>query len=533
MWISRYFQRILPEHTADNSGVPLTKIIMCSTLKYPTMIQKGNSCASAQNVSDSLLDGLQGSVVFFDPEGVVFRTNETARRELNTAGKIEGRRLTDLLSINYRTKNILPEIIAVFDDPETRRAAVPKDALLSTNDGKRVFFITGAISRLECGNFMFSFRNVVDEMTNESMVKMALSTTRIFPWFYDFGLEIMVIDPRYYEYTGIPTEDYTMTMEEYSSRLHPDDRDSVFHALEMQLNGEHYPYPVPFRLRIGNDTYEWFEAQSTYLGEVDGKPYRIVGICMSTQAHKDIERTLTDAKNRAEQSDALKSAFLANMSHEIRTPLNAIVGFSNLLTGGDVDANGDEAKEYAELISRNCDYLLTLVSDILDLSRIETGTMEYNSAENSLGQLLRDIYIKYAGSMPRGVTLNLLLPPADMRITTDFIRLRQVVEHLVGNAAKFTSEGHIDLGYTLSSDEESVRIFVADTGCGIASDQTERVFERFYKVDNFVQGAGLGLSICQTIAERLGGRIALSSKLNEGSCFTLRLPIKETYRKTE
>lgn len=115
----------------------------------------------------------------------------------------------------------------------------------------------------------------------------------------------------------------------------------------------------------------------------------------------------------------------------------------------------------------------------------------------------------------------------------DFIRLRQVVEHLVGNAAKFTAEGHIDLGYTLSSDEENVRIFVADTGCGIASDQNEKIFERFYKVDNFVQGAGLGLSICRTIAERLGGRITLSSKLNEGARFTLKLPIKETDHKTE
>ena len=497
------------------------------------MTQKEEPCIGAHHISDSLLDGLQSSVVFFDPEGTVFRTNETARQELNTAGKIEGRKLTDAIAVNYRTKNILPQLIAGFDDPNTRKVAVPRDALLSTSDGKKVFFITGAISRLECGNFMFSFRNVVDEMTNESMVKMALSTTLIFPWFYDFGLEIMVIDPRYYEYTGIPTKDYTMTMEEYSSRLHPDDREAVFHALQMQLNGEHYPYPVPFRLRFGDDSYQWFEGQSTYLGEVNGKPYRIVGICMSTQAHKDIERTLTEAKNRAEQSDALKSAFLANMSHEIRTPLNAIVGFSNLLTGNDTDLGSGEAKEYAELISRNCDYLLTLVSDILDLSRIETGAMEYKVTESSLGQLLRDIYVKYADSMPRGVAFNLLLPPDDIRITTDFIRLRQVVEHLVGNAAKFTAEGRIDLGYTLSSDAESVRIFVADTGCGIASDQTEKIFERFYKVDNFVQGAGLGLSICRTIAERLGGRITLSSKLNEGSRFTLKLPIKETDHKTE
>lgn len=137
----------------------------------------------------------------------------------------------------------------------------------------------------------------------------------------------MIIDRRYFDYTGIPTEDNSMTLEAYSERLHPDDRAAMAHAFTLQLNGQHYPYPVPFRLRRGDGTYEWFEGQSTYLGQIKNMPYRIVGICMSTQAHKNIEEALTAAKEKAEQSDRLKSAFLANMSHEIRTPLNAIVGF--------------------------------------------------------------------------------------------------------------------------------------------------------------------------------------------------------------
>lgn len=483
-------------------------------------------CVGIRNIPDSLLDGLQNGIVFFDTGGVVWRTNGIARRELEAVGDMEGRKLSDILSVNVRKRNILPDMLARFDHPDTDSVAVPQDALLDTGAAGRKFFISGLISRLECGNFMFSFRNVVDEMTNESMVRLALSTTRIFPWFFDFELGVMVIDPRYYEYTRIPTDDYTMSLEEYSSRLHPDDRDAVFNALNMQLNGEHYPYPVPFRLRLGDDTYEWFEGQSTYLGEIGGKPYRIVGICMSSQAHKDIEKALTEAKNRAEQSDMLKSAFLANMSHEIRTPLNAIVGFSNLLTGGDIDHNSEEAREYAGLIDKNCGDLLMLVSDILDLSRIETGAMEYNLSEKSLGSLLREIHDKYRDTIPGGVEFRLDLPAGDMQITTDFTRLRQVVEHLIANAVKFTAKGHIDLGYTMSSDGESVRIFVADTGRGIASDQVEKIFERFYKVDSFMQGAGLGLSICRTIAERLGGKITLSSRIGEGSRFTVKLPIK-------
>ncbi len=515
----------------EQSAISRAKtVIMYAATTYPEntetdMTQKKACRKDIQNIPDNLLDGLQSSVIFFDAEGVVFRTNGPARADLHLAEDITGCKLTEVLSLTFHNKNILPDLIAGVAAPATGKVAVPKDTILNTDDGNLIFFITGTLSRLDGGSFMFSFRNVADEMTNDSMVDMALRTSGIFPWFYDFGLGAMVIDPRYYEYTGIPTEDGTMTMEEYSSRLHPEDRQEVFDALAMQLNGEHYPYRVSFRLRRGDDSYEWFEAQSTYLGEVNGKPYRIVGICMSAQAHKDIEEALTDAKNKAEQSDRLKSAFLANMSHEIRTPLNAIVGFSNLLAGGEAEPDSEEAKEYAALISRNCDHLLTLVSDILDLSRIESESIEYNFAEYALGQLLRDIYVRKAGSIPRGVDFNLLLPPNDIKITTDTIRLRQVVEHLVGNSVKFTSRGHIDLGYSFSSDGESVRIFVADTGCGIPADQTERIFERFYKVDDFAQGAGLGLSICRTIIEHLGGTVSVSSRLKAGARFTLKLPV--------
>lgn len=242
---------------------------------------------------------------------------------------------------------------------------------------------------------------------------------------------------------------------------------------------------------------------------------------------KEDEIELRKAKDKAEESDRLKSAFLANMSHEIRTPLNAIVGFSNLLAGGDPDISEEEADEYAALISKNCDYLLTLVSDILDLSRFEAGSMEFCFTNQPLGHILSDIHGKYADRIPAGVRFNLLVPPHDIRIDTDALRLRQVMEHLVGNALKFTEKGHIDLGYSLTGDGKEVRLFVTDTGCGIPSDMTEKVFDRFYKIDSFKQGAGLGLSVCKTIIEGMGGRIAVSSQPGKGSRFTVRLPMKQ------
>ena len=221
---------------------------------------------------------------------------------------------------------------------------------------------------------------------------------------------------------------------------------------------------------------------------------------------------------------------MANISHEIRTPLNAIVGFSNYFTDGDVAAGSEEAKEYAALIGRNCDDLLALVSDILDLSRLEAGAMEYRLTDCSLEELFSDVYKKYEEKMPQNVKFNLLLPPDGLVIKTDVVRLQQVVEHLVGNAVKVTSQGHIDMGYAVGNNRDSVHLFVTDTGRGIPEEQTGKIFERFYKIDSFMQGAGVGLSVCKTIVESLGGTIGVSSQPGKGARFTLRFPLAQNAR---
>lgn len=489
--------------------------------------QKKNSCSrELDSVSDNLLNAMLTSIIFFDADGIVFRTNLSAREELHLTDNFVGRNINDLFSIIYQSENILPDLIARLDDSQAEYVTLPCDAFMRSADGSFSFFVSGRITRLSPNEFLFVFRNVVEELTQESLFKMALSSTKIFPWFYDFGRGAMVIDPRYYDYTGIPTRDYTMTLEEFSQRIHPDDRGNMADVFSQQLGGNFYPYPVPFRLLCGDGHYEWFEGQSTYLGQVEGAPYRVVGICMSTQVYKDIEETLTAARDKAEQSDKLKSAFLANMSHEIRTPLNAIVGFSNLLSDGEISADSEEGREFVQLINRNCDYLLALVSEILDLSRIETGIMEYHFVEYSLTQLLSDIHRNFRLRIPEGVSFDLMLPPADAVIETDVSRLRQVLDNLLGNAVKFTNQGRIGLGFKLSEDGEKALLFVEDTGRGISEEQAEKIFDRFYKGDTFVQGVGLGLSICKTITEQMGGAIGVRSHLGEGTSFTLQLPLR-------
>lgn len=476
-------------------------------------------------LSDRLLNAMQTSLIFFDARGTISRTNDQARSDLHEAEELTGRNLSDLLAVVLRNSDILPDLMARFDDQATEQVKLPPDTFIRRNDRRAQFFVSGCISRLDCGNFLLSFRNIVEELTQESLFKIALSPTRIFPWIYDFEMGTMLIDPRYFEYTGIESADHTMTVETFTERLHPDDRAHVGHTLSLHMNGEHYPYPVPFRLRRGDGRYEWFEAQSTYLGDVEGIPYRIVGTCMSTQAHKDIEEALTLARDKAEQSDRLKSAFLANMSHEIRTPLNAIIGFSELLAQTD---DPQERQEYAGIVSRNNELLLQLINDILDLSKIEANTLDFVLAETDVRGLMRTLELSSRQkSLRPEVEIRFVTEEVPCMLRTDQNRFMQLMTNLLGNAMKFTEQGSIRFGYELLPDG-TWRFFVTDTGRGIPAEKIGEVFKRFVKLDAFTNGTGLGLAICQHIVERLGGRIGVESEQGRGSTFWFTLPGQET-----
>ena len=212
------------------------------------------------------------------------------------------------------------------------------------------------------------------------------------------------------------------------------------------------------------------------------------------------------------------------MSHEIRTPLNAIVGFSNLLAGEN-EQSQEERREFIKIINRNCELLLKLIDDILEISRIESNSLSFTSQEINLNQLIDDIYITYQLMMPKGVELRKDTPETPVRITTDKIRLNQVISNLLNNAIKFTTSGYIQLGYKVDESLKLLYIYVQDSGKGIPAKEQKMIFERFYKQDEFIQGTGLGLSICQGIIQKLGGEIRLKSQEGEGSLFTIVLPL--------
>ena len=246
-----------------------------------------------------------------------------------------------------------------------------------------------------------------------------------------------------------------------------------------------------------------------------------------TESQKSKEK-LIEAKEKAEISDKLKSAFLANMSHEIRTPLNAIIGFSDLLTETE---DKEERLDYSRIVHKNSDLLLQLITDILDISKIEAGTLEVIYKNVDVNQLLDEILHYYQLKTEDGpvkVILEQTMPSCI--IYSDKNRLTQIISNFINNALKFTSQGSISLGYHLEG-EDQIKFYVKDTGSGIAKEDQESIFMRFVKLDSFVSGTGLGLSICKSLVKQMHGEIGVESELGKGSCFWFTHPYKASLQK--
>lgn len=261
---------------------------------------------------------------------------------------------------------------------------------------------------------------------------------------------------------------------------------------------------------------------------MEGREPLLIGISWDVTNLENIEKELIEARIKAEQSDRLKSAFLANMSHEIRTPLNAIVGFSKLLPAAET---AEEKELYSDIIDQNSDILIQLINDILDLSKIEAGTLEYVKRSMNLGEACRTIYAIHNERMRDGVRLVLDNEEDNLYIEGDQNRIMQVITNFITNAVKFTPKGEIHFGFNVEDD--CIRIYVKDTGIGIEPDKVDHIFERFVKLNTFAQGTGLGLSICQMIADKVGGDVGVTSEVGKGSTFYFTIPFKGETREQE
>lgn len=280
------------------------------------------------------------------------------------------------------------------------------------------------------------------------------------------------------------------------------------------------------RVNIPNQGLRCVELSATILSRDDnGRPIKLTGIKRDVTHEHEMTSELIELRDKAEKSNQLKSAFLANMSHEIRTPLNAIVGFSNMMALADDD---EQKKEYQKIIEINNDLLLQLISDILDLSKIEAGKMEFHMNEINVNELMNQFEQMFSLRAQNGVKVTFEShSDDDPYITCDQNRLSQVITNFLSNAVKFTFVGEIRIGYEACENE--TYFYVSDTGKGMAAENLPYVFDRFAKFDPEIHGTGLGLSICKTIVGRLGGEIGVESELGKGTKFWFTVASKLHY----
>ena len=310
------------------------------------------------------------------------------------------------------------------------------------------------------------------------------------------------------------------------SHFHPDDRRMMLRFFDQVLIREasHLRRDVRILREDGTYTYTWTRV-NVMVRDFRPEDGIIDMVCVNYDITelKETERKLIAARDKAEELDRLKSAFLANMSHEIRTPLNAIVGFSSLLTETE---DMKDRKQYMAIVQENTELLLQLISDILDLSKMESGAFEFVKSDTDVNLLCSEIIRSLRMKVPAGVELVFEECLPGCHVWADKNRLNQVISNFINNALKFTFSGSITLGYYRQTDGY-LRFYVRDTGMGIPKNKIKTVFDRFVKLNSFVHGTGLGLSICKSLVEQMGGTIGVESEEGEGSCFWFTYPYQE------
>lgn len=364
--------------------------------------------------------------------------------------------------------------------------------------------------------------------TNHKL-SLALEIANIIPWKWNLKEHSILCDiNRPIIMTAMPgeikEEQLSVSDEQYFSKIIKEDRPRVMQAfhdlIEGKINKVKEEYRVLNKGKNGRKI-DWVEAQATIeTRDEQNRPLTLVGSSLVITDRKRMEEELMSAKNRAEESNRLKSAFLANMSHEIRTPLNAIIGFSNILASTEEE---QEKQEYINIIESNNTLLLQLISDILDLSKIEAGTLEFSYSNIDLNDMIKEVEnITKCRMEGSGVQLIAETPLSSCFIRTEKNRLMQVINNFLTNAIKFTQKGSITFGYEIR--DKMLYFHVTDTGCGIPANKKDSIFGRFVKLNSFAQGTGLGLSICRTIIEHMNGTIGVESEEGKGSTFWFTIP---------
>ncbi len=339
----------------------------------------------------------------------------------------------------------------------------------------------------------------------------------------------VISTPHLYYYLGYSDEDLPQTLNDTTKLIHPEDLPKVMDNIYAHFDGISPEYYAEFRLKSKSNEWIWVNGRgkATHRNS-EGKPITLLGISQVISKRKQTEFELIKAKEKAEESDRLKSAFLANMSHEIRTPMNGILGFTEILK--DPFLEQDLRIKYIDLIEKSGYRMLNIINDLIDISKIESGQMEIQLTKVNVNQVVNSIYNFFKPEVLKN-KMDFIIDIPDNNdetiITTDIEKVYAVFSNLVKNAIKYSTRGAITIGYKY--EEHFIVYYVKDTGLGIQENMLNKVFDRFVQSKDVrkikVEGAGLGLSICKAYIEMLGGKIWVESKISKGSTFFFTIPM--------
>ena len=525
------------------TGIYIASVIICLIILYALIalaklskqetLRKRHSKHMLKIEEQRLMttvDSLKEAIIAIDGNYRVLRINKTARTLLNLPDEMNVLNVDVNTLCNISSKNTPSYLKQNIDIAlQTGKPQWSDRLTYLVTSNQHTFPISVSITPIKqkTGHkeVVLAFRNILEEITQNEFQELGISTGETYPWRFDDTRQLILFNKNFfsnYQFPITPDEEDKLPLPTFISWMHPEDRDLWDKAIKQSLI-EDTLLTIEIRLLTAQGTYLWTELtiSSHNIPTPQGYLRQPFGLCSDIDNLKNKQNELQALLQEAKISDENKTLFLANMSHEIRTPLNAIVGFSSLLAESD-DLSAEERQMAIDLINENSQSLLVTINDILDISRIESG-ISFQQTPFVLNDLIRKVQEEQQGKIPAPIELRVNLPQNPVILEGDSFRMEQVLCNLINNASKFTKEGSIEIGLEQKPDE--ISIYVRDTGIGISPEQQEKIFDRFYRVDHFTKGNGLGLPICKEIIQRFQGSITLKSELGVGTTFFITLPV--------
>ena len=525
------------------TGIYIASVIICLIILYALIalaklskqetLRKRHSKHMLKIEEQRLMttvDSLKEAIIAIDGNYRVLRINKTTRTLLNLPDEMNVLNVDVNTLCNISSKNTPSYLKQNIDIAlQTGKPQWSDRLTYLVTSNQHTFPISVSITPIKqkTGHkeVVLAFRNILEEITQNEFQELGISTGETYPWRFDDTRQLILFNKNFfsnYQFPITPDEEDKLPLPTFISWMHPEDRDLWDKAIKQSLI-EDTLLTIEIRLLTAQGTYLWteFTISSHNIPTPQGYLRQPFGLCSDIDNLKNKQNELQALLQEAKISDENKTLFLANMSHEIRTPLNAIVGFSSLRAESD-DLSAEERQMAIDLINENSQSLLVTINDILDISRIESG-ISFQQTPFVLNDLIRKVQEEQQGKIPAPIELRVNLPQNPVILEGDSFRMEQVLCNLINNASKFTKEGSIEIGLEQKPDE--ISIYVRDTGIGISPEQQEKIFDRFYRVDHFTKGNGLGLPICKEIIQRFQGSITLKSELGVGTTFFITLPV--------